>query len=188
MSDYIYVSLKVGGTLPASLIPEFVACVNGDIALPDDNKELTAKDLKGLTEPLKFYGQANYGMCTNTKEFCMEHGLSFVGHADSSGEYDADTTYYIPGMDDVESYKTDQNCNTVVRLDQVKPLFDLMLALAEQDLKALPKFLNNPAVADLVKDCLDKPQDIIQHLKQRINEVLPREAPELPALIIDKTK
>lgn len=186
MSEYIYVSLEIGGTLPASLVPEFLQSIDEDII--NKGEEITLNSLKGLNDSLKINGEANYGLCTHTKEFCMEHGLSFINQAEAKCDYNADATYFVPGMEDVESYNTDQNGNAVVRLDQVKPLFDLMLALAEQDLKALPKFLNNPAVADLVKDCLDKPQDIIQHLKQRINEVLPREAPELPALIIDKTK
>jgi len=55
--------------------------------------------------------------------------------------------------------------------------------------EALQKFLNNPAVADLVKDCLDSPAEIIKHLKEKLSEILPNEAPDsLPPLIIDETK
>ena len=118
----------------------------------------------------------------------MEHGLSFINQAEAKCDYNADATYFVPGMEDVESYNTDQNGNAVVRLDQVKPLIELLLELAEHGDKALPKFLNNPAVADLVKDCLDSPADIIKNIKERLSEVLPQEAPDIPPLIIDETK
>jgi len=186
MPEYIYVSLEVGGKLPVSIVPEFLDCVNKDI-IPDDNKLYTLDDLI-KNELFKVYGQAEYGMCTQTKDFCIKHGLYYVCRAGSSGEYDADTTFYVPGMEEESTYKTDQNGEATVRLDQVKPFFDLMIALAEQDIKALPKFLNNRVVADLVKDCLDSPADIIKHLKERLSEVLPQEAPDIPPLIIDETK
>lgn len=186
MSDYIYVSLEIGGTLPASLVPEFLQSIDEDII--NKGEEITLNSLKGLNDSLKINGEANYGLCTHTKEFCMEHGLSFINQAEAKCDYNADATYFVPGMEDVDSYNTDQNGNAVVRLDQVKPLIELLLELAEHGDKALPKFLNNPAVADLVKDCLDSPADIIKNIKERLSEVLPQEAPDIPPLIIDETK
>lgn len=187
MSEPISVGLEIGGGLPASLINTFLTCINNDI----DRGEglLTIKDITNLEESLTVYGTANYGLVERTHKFCIEHNLPFIVRSEASGEYNADTTFFVPGMEDSENYATDQNDNAVVRSNQVRPMFDLLLALVDRDIKALPKFLNNPAVADLIRDCLESPDEIVSHLREQINELLPREAPDtLPPLTIDESR
>lgn len=187
MSEPISVSLEIGGTIPDSLVDRLIECINDDI----DRSEgpLTRVEMEGRNDSLTVYGMANYGLCESTHSFCIENDIPFIIHADASGEYNADTTFFVPGMEDSENYATDQNETAIVRSSQVRPMFDLLIALIEGDIKALPKFINNPAVCNLVKDCLESPDDIVSHLKERINEILPREAPDnVPPLIIDKSK
>lgn len=187
MSDPISVSLEIGGIISASLVDQLLACINYDIDRGDG--PLTRIEMEGRNDSLTVYGMADYGLCNKTHNFCIEHQIPFIIHAEASGECNADTTFFVPGMEDSENYMTDQNETAVVRSSQVRPMFDLLIALVEGDLKALPKFMNNPAVRDLVKDCLESPDDIISHLKERIDEILPREAPDnVPPLIIDKSK
>ena len=193
MPEYINLTLEIGGNLPVALVPEFLKCVNDDVIIDDiiingiiidDNKNLTYEDLLDLVEPLKIYGSANYGQCPQTTNFCINHGLSFVNQADSQGEYEADTTFFLPGMEEEETYKTDQQYNAVVQVKQIKPLIDLLIAYTEKGINALQSN-NNPVVRDLIKRCLDNPQDTLQLIKQQINKVIPQEAPDnLPPLKI----
>jgi hypothetical protein len=189
MADWIPICFEVGGTIPSSIIDELICCLNDDIDTTTGNGNVTRKDFDDVDPTLTVCGTAKYGLCKKSHDFCIKHQIPFIITAEAYGEYDADTTFFIPGMEDSENYQTDKNEQAIVRAKEVRPMFDLLLALIDQDLKALPKFLNNPAVADLVKDCLDSPAEIIKHLKEKLSEILPNEAPDsLPPLIIDETK
>lgn len=187
MSEPIGVSFKVGGVLPASLVDEFLECLSEDIDNSDGN--LKREDIEDLGSYLEVYGNADYGLCNSTHDFCIKHGLTFIATAEASGEYNACITYFTPGMKDSETYDTDSNGNAVIRYNNIRPLMDLMLALVEREDKALPLFLNNPATEDLVKECLEQPDKITNILREHIKKVVPNEAPnEVPPLVIDETK
>lgn len=187
MAEPIGVSFKVGGVLPASLVDEFLECLSEDIDNSDGN--LGREDIEDLGTPLEVYGNADYGLCNSTHDFCIKHGLTFVATAEASGEYNACITFFTPGMGDSETYDTDSNGNAVIRSSKVRPLIDFMLALVEREDKALPLFLNNPAIADTAKECLEQPDKISSILREQIKQVVPNEAPdEVPPLVIDETK
>lgn len=187
MSEPIGVSFKVGGVLPASLVDEFLECLSEDIDNSDGN--LGKEDIEYLGGPLEVYGNADYGLCSSTHDFCIKHGLTFVATAEASGEYNACTTFFSPGMENSVTYDTDSNGNAVIRSSKVRPLIDFMLALVEREGKALPLFLNNPAIADTAKECLEQPDKISSILRGHIKQVMPNEAPnEVPPLVIDESR
>ena len=187
MSEPIGIELTIGGNLPASLVDEFLECVNDDIEIGNGN--LNREDLENLNDSLTIYGNADYGMCAGVHDFCIKHGLTFIANVEACGEYNACTTFFVPGMEESETYDTDSNENAVLRTNQIRPLFDFMLALLERADKALPLFLNNPAITDLVKECLERKEDIPTILKEHIKTVLPNEAPDTaPPLVIDESK
>ena len=187
MSEPIGVCFKVGGVLPASLVDEFLECLSEDI--DNSNGNLGRGDIEDLGAPLEVYGNADYGLCNSTHDFCIKHGLTFIATAEASGEYNACTTFFTPGMEESETYDTDSNGNAVIRSSKVRPLIDFMLALVEREDKALPLFLNNPATEDVVKECLERPDEIPSILREHIKKIVPKEAPnEVPPLVIDETK
>lgn len=187
MAEPIGVSFKVGGVLPASLVDEFLECLSKDIDNSDGN--LGREHIEDLGGPLEVYGNADYGLCNLTHDFCIKHDLTFVATAVASGEYNACTTFFSPGMEDSETYDTDSNGNAVIRSSKVRPLIDFMLALVEREDKALPLFLNNPAIADTAKECLEQPDKISSILREQIKQVVPNEAPdEVPPLVIDESR
>ena len=185
MAEPMWVGLEVGGTLHASLVDEFIKLIYEDL---DETECITKEDLFSSTTSLSLYGKADYGLCENITKFCREHGLTYIVNVEACNEYNACTTFYVPGMEDSETYNTDSNENAVVRTSALRPLFDFMLAFMDKNDKALPLFLNNPAVADIVKECLNQPSNTTDILREHIKKLLPNEAPkEVPPLIVIKT-
>lgn len=184
MSDPVGVTVHIGGTLPADHIEAFLECVSNDI----DNLQgqYTREELEAISgkSAARFDGTANYGICDEITDFCEKHDMPYTISAEACGGYDSDITFWVPGMEEKESYKTDSVNNVVVRVDAIKPLTDLMSALITQDRKALALFLNDPATHDLVSVGLNTPAEFGEALRKSLDEILPGKIPDIPPLVI----
>lgn len=80
MSEPIGMTIEIGGTLPASLIEEFLEIVCDD--LDNITGPLTHEDIKALSKSdvIRYDGTANFGLCQDLTKFCIKHQLSFVQH------------------------------------------------------------------------------------------------------------
>jgi hypothetical protein len=187
LSEYISTYFEVGGKLPASLIDAFLNVASDDINNmigPDTREELLELD----NEICRFDGTANYGLCNELSKFCREHDLPFITHSEVCIEYNADTTFWLPGMEEPETFYTDANNNPIVPFNDISPLVRFMYAVIIDGKNALPIFINDECsrVKDLVAVGLDKgyPEFLIK-LQGAIEEALPQILPELPPLVID---
>lgn len=190
MPEPIGTYFEVGGTLPASLIEEFLTAASDDIDNligPFNKADVLALD----DEPCRFDGTANNGLCIRLTKFCIKHDLTYVTHSEASGECNADTSFWMPGMDDAETFYTDTNDNPIVPFNDISPLVNFMYAVIIDGKEALPKFINDDCnrIKDLVAVGLNKgyPEFLIQ-LQAAIEEALPKTLIKVPPLVIDHNK
>jgi hypothetical protein len=191
MPEPIGTYFEVGGTLPASLMEEFLECATDD--LDNFQGDGSVEELEAVSgeEPIRFDGNANNGLCNRLSKFCKEHDLTYVTHSEANGECNADTTYWMPGMEYPETFYTDVNNNAIVPFNDISPLVNFMYAVIIDGKEALPKFINDDCnrIKDLVAVGLNKgyPEFLIQ-LQAAIEEALPKTLIKVPPLVIDHTK
>ena len=195
MSEPIGMNIEIGGELPASLIKDLLEAISEEIGElnegPDDEaglrQSIIRKDVNGQPAPdsVNWMGISNYGMCDDLTSFCRDHNLSYIHHSEASGEYDAYTYYWVPGMKEQEVSKSDNGGNCMVDADRVRPVTDFLVALARDGEKALPLFLNadQEDLKKLVTKGLKNYKRMLNDLPKTINKLLPVE-PELPPLTI----
>lgn len=186
MSESIGMKIEIGGTLPASLIKEFLKELNydlGDITGPTTEKELRS-EAKGKTT-ISWNAVTNYGECNSLKAFCRKHKLGYVHTCEAKYEYNGEIKYWVPGMKNEIIQSADQNGDVVVHLDQVKPLVNLLLGYAKHPFKALPLFINeeNEDVKELIELGLKYPKKFLPALEKKLGEFFPT-IPELTPFII----
>lgn len=183
MSEPIGMSIEIGGALPANLIEEFLDSIKdvlGDIEYgPLTEDEL----LKEVGRPIKWGGVSNYGMCDEIVAFCEKHNLSYVHHSDAKYEYDASVAYWTPGMKNPVSLKSDNDNNCLVDAATIRPLTDLLLAVAKDGKNALPLFVGVPSLEDVIEIGLKSYPKMLSALKKKINNLLPVPS-ALPAFTI----
>lgn len=188
MSEIIGMSIEIGGTLPFSLVDEFLKQIKDDMYDISDGYTREEMINQDPEDCVFISGTANWGLCNNVFRFCKEHNLTYVHHAEALDDIDAEATYWMPGMDEPESFKTDSERNPVIKVSKIKPLLDLMYALIAKDKEALPLFLNDPETEDLVKIGLKNPEQFPIELKKRIDEIIPNDSPKVPPFIFDHNK
>jgi hypothetical protein len=188
MSEAIGMSIEIGGTLYASLIDEFLEAVGDDMF--DINDGYTREELVNCDSEdcLFISGVSNFGLCPKVFKFCEKYNLTYLHYAEALGEFESEATYWMPGMDEPESFKTDHEHNPVIKVSDINPLLDLMCALISMDREALPLYLNDPATQDLVKIGLENPQQFPIVLKDRIDSIIPDKPPKVPPCLIDPNK
>jgi hypothetical protein len=71
----------------------------------------------------------------------------------------------------------------MVKVDDIRPICDLMLELIKQGPAALPMFLNRPGLETIVEKGLKTPKKLYSILKKEIENRVPC-IPELPPLKI----
>lgn len=78
---------------------------------------------------------------------------------------------------------SDQSATELVRLETVRQLCDLLLAMTKEGLAALPRFLNNDRLKDIVEKGLKNPKKLHDLLRKEVDRVCPV-IPTLPPLRI----
>lgn len=191
MSEPIGTYIEIGGTLPASLIEKFLECVVSDFDNLQSDASIEELEEVSGEEPIQYDGTANYGLCNDLTTFCKEHDLTFVTHSESCGEYNADTTFWMPGMEDPETFYTDTNGEPLVHFKDISPLTEFMYALILDGYKALPNFMNSDSnrIKYLVSVGLNKGYpELLTELSAAVEETLPKKLIKVPPLVIDHTK
>lgn len=184
MSEPIGMSLEIGGVLPAALLPDLIGAIEGQITdiVGDSVEEILTST---TNSPARIDGISNYGMCDDAKEFCKEHNLSFIHNSGAKDEYEASTSYWLPGMKCEVEFKTDASFNPVITPGEIKPYLDLLLEYAEKGDEVLPLQLGNDSLdEDFVAAFLKKPKNFLRLIKRKFDSILPPEEPTLPPLII----
>ena len=182
MSEPINLTIDVGGELPANLINEFIAALENncsDIIGPTTDNEL--RQVSG--KPVRFYAISNYGECDDLKVFCKKHKLGYVHHVDATNEYNASLSYWVPGMRNETCLESNKESDIVVNTNEIKPVIELLLEYAKIGKDAIPLFIGNKDLTDIIEKCCKKPGRTLQIIEKRINKLLPGE-PKLPPFII----
>jgi len=183
MSEPISMSIRIGGELPAILIEEFISEIADEIfdlyEGPTTEQELR-KETNGI---IKWAGQANYGECSGIKSFCKEHNLSYIHHCEAVCEYEASISFWVPGMKEEQDIASSQACDPVIRITTIKPYIDLLIEYAKLGDAALPLFIGNEGLGDLIEKSLKQPKKALELIKRQLRKLLPME-PTLPPFTI----
>jgi hypothetical protein len=187
MSEPIGTCIEIGGALPASLIEAFLECVENDIdnCIGPYTREMLEEEVDGTTS-IRYDGTVDKGICNELIRFCKRHNLTYVTHAEARGEYEADTSYWSPGMEMEESFKTNSDNNPIIDASDIKPVIDLMYAMVIDGKRALPLFTNDGTVAGLVKLGLDNYPEFLIQLRATIDSHFPKDADSVPPFVIDR--
>lgn len=185
MADYLGMSIEIGGPVSKTLLPELMRVIHGDfdnLTGPDLNELLTLKE----GNP-KWDGTGNYGLCNSVTSFLAKHDIPYIHKSDSGSEYDAEITYWLPGMKKTETIKGNNDLEPVIRIDKVKPVTTFLLDLYVMGEAALPLHLQNPnpSVKRLVTKHLKRFSKffLIRDLQKILKELLPG-IPLLPPFIL----
>jgi hypothetical protein len=185
MSEYIGMTIEIGGTLPAGLIEAFFQAINDELS--DINGPTTEQELrKQVGKAIKWYAQSNYGECDDLKKFCREHGLSYIHTSEAKYEYNAQVCYWVPGMPVESSNEANQDGIKTVPVPEVRQLVLALLAYAKDPKNALPLLISvdNGIVKNAVEKGLKKnPKEFLKIIEKKLMDMLDIE-PELPPLTI----
>jgi hypothetical protein len=186
MSEYMGMTVTIGGTLPASLIGEFLKVISDELSI--ESGPTTESKLRKETnrkKPIQWNAQSNYGQCNDLKAFCTEHGLSYIHTSAASVEYDGTLQYWIPGMEEEGLFSASQSGDPMIYLDNIRPLVNLLMEYAKKGDDALPLFITdkNEGVIEVVEKGLKNSKDFLPALSEKLQNILP-EVPKLPPLII----
>lgn len=187
MSEPIYTTIEIGGSIPRILIDELIKCLCNDLDnmgdIPDTN------DIESFINNNTFScnGFANWGSCDETKKFCIKNNLSYIEENESTGEYEATVKYKLPDMNEEKEEYTDTNHHLVIRTNDIKPYIEFLLKLTkEKDPKIiLALYVNDPILKDLVALCYKDPDKTYNIIAEKINDFLPSDIPDLPPFVIE---
>jgi hypothetical protein len=187
MSNYLGISIEIGGTLPASLLQNFISTIHedlNDITGHSSEQELLATSK--LNKTLSYYATAKYGECPHLKTFCRNYGLSYVHLCEGSDESDASSSYWKPGMKSEKCYLTNTNGDSTVRVETIRPLVLLLLEYAKKGPDALPLFISdkNEDVLEIIEKSLKDIRKFFPLLRKKFDNLLP-EDPTLPPFLIN---
>jgi hypothetical protein len=185
MSEWIGVTIEIGGAIAASLTEGLVNAINKDLDNIVGLSDITSPDNK---KPLRIDGTANYGMCPKIIKFCQKNKLSFSLHCEAKDEYEAHTTYWKPGMIQLV-YNTDINGAPIVHAVDVIPMINLMYALIEEGEDAIPRFINDEVIGDVAKVGLKSgKRGFLKALKKEIERIIPRNNDPIPPFVVERNK
>jgi hypothetical protein len=178
MGESIGMDIEIGGSLPARLIDSLLDQVQEEIHDISGGPTTKKKLLKWPGATVKWFGTSNYGECNELKCFLESYKIGYIHHCCASDEYNASITYWTPGKKYVDSIAS-QEGKSLVAVDAVKPICDLMLAIIKDGPKALPLFIGNASVEKIVEEGLRNPKKLYNILKKEIDSFLPT-IPDLP--------
>jgi len=178
MSEYIGCSLRIGGKITKAQANELLRLIKDEMC--DYTGPSTLKEFK---EEAKWDGTANYGQCDDVEGFCETNHISYIRQSDAMYEYDGEIRSFI--NDEVTITKSTQDGNSTVRIDEIKPYCDLLLALLEQGETALPLFLavKEESFHNFIVAAIKNPKNLHKKLKKKLDLLLPT-IPVLPPLEI----
>jgi hypothetical protein len=175
MSEPIGMSITIGGILKASKIEEFLDTIQEDISDISEGPT-TETDLRNdVGNPITWNGIAHYGLCNDVFAFCENNKLSYKHYCEAKSGYDAGTSFWKPGMKEARALTSNANADTLVRVEAIKPICDLLLSLAEQGKTALPLFIGHDEYMDtLVELGMSKSyKALLRKINKDLNDLLP---------------
>jgi len=119
MSTPLFAEICIGGTLPASLVPDFVTSIRDDyynFNVSEDIKELTdahtmmawlntganksdGRPYIGVDGSLLIVNpEARYGEFSELETFCFNNNLSYIRTSSGGGEIEPEVAWWVPGM------------------------------------------------------------------------------------------
>ena len=110
--------------------------------------------------------QARYGMFEELEDFLCEHDIPYDRHSDARFEWDAENVTFRPGMERPLEMPSNKDGDTLLRMDQIRPL---------------AKELARLATAKLTKG---KILAVVRKASRKLNKLLPPEVEPLPPLQI----
>lgn len=179
MSEPINMTIHIGGSLPEKLLPDLLAIIDDQLIQAYIDVEMELRDSSTKKQPANISGESNYGECDDLKAFCEEHNLPYIHHCEAEGEYDASTSFWLPGMKEEKKLKSDQQGTNLVPAETVRPILDLAIAFIQSGDKALPLFIDRPGLEDIAEKALKNPKRLPTLLQAWVNKHVPIE-PTLP--------
>jgi hypothetical protein len=183
MSESMSLTIEIGGVLPAKLMADFFDAMKSecyDIVGPDTHKSLYKEAGRNS---IKWYAQANYGSCKDLKAFCIKHKLGYIHHVEAKYEYNAELYYWVPGMKNEVCLESNQDSDSVISIDKVRPLVELLLEYTKTGKDALPLFVGTPGLEKIIERGCKRPTQILPMLEKELKLLLPGE-PRLPPFTI----
>ena len=175
MADYFPGEIRIGGKVPAALLEEFLGEATSTGALVGDyeGSPFDAKSAEQLREALDENGhlklvdaEARYGMFEELEGLLCEHDIPFDRHSDARYEFDSENVVLRPGMDRPLETPSNNNGDTLVRVDEIRPVAKELARLATA------KMANDELLAAVSK------------LSKELHDLLPPEVEPLPRLTI----
>ena len=173
MADCFPGEIRIGGRIPAVLVPEFIGHVQATGAKVGgyDGLKFEATTAAELCEALDENGhlflvddQARGGMFEDLEAFCVAHGIPFDRHSDARYECHAENVSYRPGMKEPVSIPSNNDGDDLFSVGAVRPI-----------VKELTRVVTAGLSREKLKAAAVK---IIRHL----NSLLPLEIEPLPPL------
>ena len=187
MSEYLGMTIEIGGEFPAGLVSEFLKELTDELS--EINGSTTEQELRQEAKgkkAIKWYAQSNYGECDSLKKFCREHGLGYIHTSEAKYEFNAQVCYWVPGMPEESSNEANQDGDVTIPASEVRPLVFALLAYANDPKNALPLLITekNGIVKKAVEKGLKKnPKEFLKIIEKELNDRLAIE-PKLPPLTI----
>ena len=139
MAKRMAAEITIGGTIPASLVPELCRTITeegvshawGDAPL----RPLSAADLlETLSDGLLWLcdDQASWGQFDALERLLQEHNVPFDRKSGGKYEYDAEMVHYRPHLPELLRVITDANGEPVVSASKLKPV-DEALSRAQSE-------------------------------------------------------
>ena len=103
MSDRFYVTMSIGGMTTRDKFSELYGQIEASGLDDGDHRSIgNEKDLEECVESGRTLGlahdQSRYDAIDDLKCFCQDNNLSYLIRWESSGEYEAEVQFWIPGM------------------------------------------------------------------------------------------
>ena len=122
MGDYMAASIRIGGTLKASLVSHFIDVVvdqgcqvglewdsSGGGTEPSDIHEAIDEAIKGKTYLTFSDVEAKSGMFFELEQWCRNNGLSYWRHNSPKYEFECMIEWFTPGMQrEADCHSTEQ--------------------------------------------------------------------------------
>jgi hypothetical protein len=181
MSEPIWVTVTIGGTIKKADVPDLLGAIDEDI------NELSGPSLKGSgkVEGPYWRGYANWGEIDSIKTFCEEHNLSYQHDCGATSEYNASVTYWLPGMKKEKWLQADSENTLVVPVESIRPYLDMLITIMKDGVESLPLFIehSNERIKEIVTKALrsKKPHEV---LEKEFKKILPEAIPKIPDLVI----
>lgn len=145
MADYMAGDISIGGTIPASMLPElYEAILKQGASIEPYNGELDSLD--EFVDAVRESGDlrlvdhdAAGGYLPILEQFCQRNGLHFVATADAKYEHDGEVRWWSPGMSEPRSTVGTQEGTPMVACSSVAELLEA--GSAEEKVQAIRELL-----------------------------------------------